>query len=509
MKKCFHLCLISFSILLCTSCSVSKFIPDNGYLLDQVLIESDLKSIKTSDLENYIRQNPNSKWFNLVKVPMGIYILSGSDDPKGINRFLRKIGDAPVIYDKELAEKTRMEIEKAVRNTGYIRASVVLDEEIKKNRIKLSYKIKTDKPYTIGKFRYDINDANLESHLLGDSAKSIIRVGMPLDVSLLNNERQRITQLLQNSGYYKFHKDYIVFQADTVRNSYNADVTLRILPYQADKSNNGQIHEQYRIGDINFIVGREISGVDNERLKDYDCLELEGATIFYAEDRYLRPKTLLNFNRIKKGGLYAERDVQSSYVSLGRLGALKFSNISFQERETDSLKWLDTYITIAKGRNQLVDFEIDGTNSGGDLGAAASISYQHRNFFRGSENFTIRLRGAYEAVTGLEGDYASKSYLEYGVETSLTFPEFKFPFLSTAFKRKVRATSEVNLAYNAQYRPEFLRTSASAAWRYRWVNKRSQHRFSLIDVNYLYIPSASMSSAFRDYLNELFLLNSL
>ncbi|MGL4852437.1 MAG: BamA/TamA family outer membrane protein [Phocaeicola sp.] len=508
MKKCLlpHFLLL---ILLCTSCSVAKFIPENEYLLDNTQITSDTKQVKPTDFEGYVRQTPNSRWFNSLKVPMYIYALSGTDSTQSVNRFLKKLGDEPVIYNQEMAERSRAEIEKAVQNMGYIRASVTLDENIKKNKLKLAYKIRAGKPYSIQNYYYEIQDSLLKEYLLADTTNFLLREGMPLDVNLLNQERQRITKLLQNNGYYKFHKDYITFQADTIRNSYKVDLTLRILPFLGNKEVESQVHEQYRIGKLSFIADKEINPVNSEILQQYDSLSMEGAHIYYAKEHYLRPKTLLNFNRIRPGELYSEQDVQNSYVSLGRLGALKYSNITFEERITDNQKYLDTYVTMAKGRNQSVAFEVEGTNSAGDLGAAASVSYHHQNLFRGSENFTIRLRGAYEAVTGLEGDYASDSYLEYGVETTLTFPEFKFPFLSSEFKKQVRASSELSLKYNPQKRPEFLRTSASASWRYRWVNNRSQHRFSLIDVNYLYIPNSSMSSTFVDYLLELAANNSL
>ena len=39
-----------------------------------------------------LRWNPNAKWFNLVKIPMRTYCVSGVDSTKWINRFFRKIG---------------------------------------------------------------------------------------------------------------------------------------------------------------------------------------------------------------------------------------------------------------------------------------------------------------------------------------------------------------------------------------------------------------------------------
>ena len=174
----------------------------------------------------------------------------------------------------------------------------------------------------------------------------------------------------------------------------------------------------------------------------------------------------------------------------------------------DSSYWLDATVLLTKGKNQSLSFEIEGTNSAGDLGAAASLTFQHRNVFRGSETFSFKVRGAYEAITGLQEGYANEDYREYGIETSLNFPEFKFPFLSSDFKRKIRATSEVGIDFTSQLRPEFTRTLASASWSYRWVDKKtSQHRFDLLKVNYVYVPWKSNN--FREYLENLSDRNSI
>ena len=133
MKKLGLYTFIAIITLLC-SCSVNKFIPENKYLLDEVSITSDTKEVQPSLFTSYIRQNANSKWFNLVKVPMRIYCLSGSDSTNSFNRFLRRLGDEPVIYDQLITEKSKQEIEKAVKNMGYMRATVHLDTETKKKK---------------------------------------------------------------------------------------------------------------------------------------------------------------------------------------------------------------------------------------------------------------------------------------------------------------------------------------------------------------------------------------
>jgi outer membrane protein assembly factor BamA len=223
---------------------------------------------------------------------------------------------------------------------------------------------------------------------------------------------------------------------------------------------------------------------------------------------YLRPNTLAEFNYLQPQQVYREQDVQNTYASMGRLRALKYTNINFSEVNLNDSTQLDANILMTKGKNQSLSFEIEGTNSAGDLGAAASMTFQHRNVFKGSETFTMKVRGAYEAITGLQEGYENDDYKEYGVEASLNFPEFKFPFLSSDFKRKIRATSEVGMTFNSQIRPEFTRTLASASWSYKWVdNKRSQHRFDLLNINYIYVPWKSDN--FKAYLENLTDRNSI
>ena len=506
MKSIRHHIYILFVALLC-SCSANKFIPQGHYLLDEVDIVSDTKEVQPSLFTTYIRQNPNARWFNLVKVPMRIYCLSGKDSTKWGNRFVRKLGDAPVVYNPGIAEKSRSEMEKAVRNMGYMRAKVSLDTETKKNKLKLCYRIEAGRPYTIRHITYDINDLLINEYIEKDSANTFLYRNMPFDVVALDNERQRITKLLQNKGYYKFNKDFLVYQADTVRNTYEVDLTMRLLPYQRRKEDVPTSHRQYTIRNVNFLADENVGLIEND-YSAYDSLHHKGLNIYYKERPYLRPNVLANFNRISPKEFYKEQSVQDTYTAMGRLRALKYTNIRFNEVQDNDSTQLDANLLLTPGKNKSMSFEIEGTNSAGNLGAAASLTFQHRNVFRGSETFTMKVRGAYESITGLQEGYESDDYKEYGVETSLNFPEFKFPFLSADFKRKIRATSEVGIDFNSQIRPEFIRTLASASWSYRWTDKRrSQHRFDLLDVSYIYVPWKSDN--FRAYLENLTDRNSI
>lgn len=498
---------ISMLSLSCVGCSVSKFIPKNQYLLNDFKIESDNKEVKPSQMNVYVRQHPNAKWFSLFKFPMYMYSASGKDSTKWVNRFLKRIGEVPVIYSREAAEESRAEIQKAVQNMGYMGAQVDLKEETDGNKIKVYYMIRSGEPYIVDQITYDIFDGKVRDYLEADSTRSQLYPGMRFDVNRLDEERQRITQLLQNRGYFRFNKDYIVFQADTMLNTYKVGLTMKLQPFQSKEKNKQEKHPQYTIRKVHYLLDADFATLSKNELKGLDSICSGGVNLYYKDKLFLRPRVLTDYNYLNTGKLYRNRDVQTTYSALSRLHILKYSNIRFEEIMQNDSTYLDAYISLSKNKNKSLSFEIEGTNSAGDLGAAASVSYTHRNLFKGSETFTIKLRGAYEAVTGLEG-YTNSNYMEYGVESSLNFPEFMFPFLSSDFKRRIKATSEVNVKYNWQIRPEFERTLAAASWSYRWTKRqKATHRFDLLDINYIYMPYTS--TAFDAYLDNMDKVNPL
>jgi outer membrane protein assembly factor BamA len=132
-----------------------------------------------------------------------------------------------------------------------------------------------------------------------------------------------------------------------------------------------------------------------------------------------------------------------------------------------------------------------------------SITYQNRNIFRGSELFSVELRGAYEAITGLEG-YNDEDFVEWSAETRLQFPRFIAPFVSKDMRRRSTASSELSLSWDMQNRPEFHRRVFSAAWRYRWSSpdRRTNYRLDVPEINYVYMPW--ISETFKhDYLDSV------
>ena len=455
------LCLL---LMMLSACSASRFIPEGHYMLENVTVKSDDKKVDVSLLKGYIRQHPNAKWFSLIKAPMAPYLLSGRDTTRRINRFLQRIGEAPVIFDTVQANRSAENMLAAIQNMGYLEATICQQYQIKKQKLKLTYALSPGPRYRVSSLDYQIDDPVVDSLIMSDKGNSRLYSGMPFDVNVLDAERSRMSTLLQNNGYYKFNKEYVRYIADTCVGNYEVGLKVLIPLYRPSAQDSLRLHERYTVRQIAFVnnLGRMESSYDTTGVTK---MVYNGYPFYYKGRLGLRPAVFIDNNKIVSGKYYSERDVQQTYANLGRLGSILYSNVRMEEVDTFS-RQLDCYISVNQNRPRSFGAELEGTNSAGDLGAALSLSYQNRNLFRGSELLSVKLRGAFEAITGLEG-YSDQNYFEISAEVGLTFPQFKL-FHFGKKRHIVQPTSEISVLYDSQNRPEFHRRVLTSALRYRW-----------------------------------------
>lgn len=495
----FFLLLLSV-VAAVTSCAPERFLSDDELLLDRVVVSSADADVSTSQLSGYVRQHPNARWFSLFKVPLGVYCISGRDSTRRINRFFQRIGEAPVVYDSMQAEGGRKNIEDAVRNMGYLNAEVQLAKRRKKQKLALDYRIIPNERYIVSEVRRRVDDPILDSIITSEWSQSLLHEGMPFDINQLEQERRRITSQLQNTGYQRFNKSHVRFDADTTLGGQRVRLTLRVPLYRETIDDTLRLHPRYRLGRILYLTDVERSALQRDTV-GLDSVVLLDGHFYQRGHQTLKPAFVLGKSELHAGELYRENDVQSTYSNLSSLSALLGANI-VMEPSADAEDELDAYVSLLTAKQHSVSAELEGTNSAGDLGAALSLGYQNRNVFRRSAMFSLKVRGAFEAIKGLEG-YADQNYIEYGAEADLNFPEFRFPFLSRKFRHSIKAQSIASLMFDSQDRPEFHRRVLTAAWRYRWnrANMKRQHRVDFIDLNYVFMPW--ISETFRkEYLSD-------
>ena len=483
-------------------CSSSKHVQSGDYLLDKIIIDvnDSTHTVDVGEMSAYVRQTPNHKMLWSIKFRLGIYNLSGMDSTKWWNKWMRRLGEAPVIYDSTLMSSSVDQLKKALVNKGFLDADVKADTKIdeKKKKINVTYSLDPGIPHVIDNISYVFQDSVFRDVVMKDSFKFVIKKGDLLDRSNLELQREIVTDILKDNGFYGMSKEYITFNADTTEGSKRVDLTMlvnhsknrdeQLVNYSKTKF---YIKKVFVITDFDPAASFTMEEIINASSNDY----YKGLDILYGPaGKYLRQEVISENCYLRPGEIFRKSDVEKTYQSFARFGILKFINIKFEDAgEAGDMAFLNAYVLLTPGKSQSVSFEIEGTNSEGDLGVAVGVTYSHRNIGKGSETLSAKLRGAYESLSGnLEGLIHNR-YMEYSLDLGLTFPKFKAPFLSESFKKRINAVTEINLTMSYQERPEYTRIVSTAGWSYRWYKNRqnNMYLFTPIDINYVYLPEST------------------
>lgn len=496
MKKALFIKLLfTIGTLLLFSCSATKYVPEDEYLLNTVKIVRDKDKTIADNAELYVKQQANSKWLNLYKPSLYIYSLSGRDTTKWINRTLRRMGEAPVIYNREKADDSRLNIQRMMQNEGFLHASVKsypVPVKKKNNQIDVYYYLKENQRYTIGEIDSRINDDIIAGIIKENESKTLLATGQYFSISNLDAERSRIVALLKDSGYYKFTKDMITFVADTAKYSLNVNLTMNILKNEV----NCQSFRRYTINKIVYVSEPNI--FKNMAVQECDTMQWGIYTLLYNDKPYLRRSKLEDCTFVVPGEFYNLSNVNKTYNSFAQLSALRHTSLHMVEHPDTAL--LDCYIIFEKNKRYSAEAELEITNTKkdgvsnafavsmdnffGNFGLTSSVAFSNRNLFRGSELLSFRLSWTWETIKGLS-DYLRENFIEYDAELSLKSKGLFAPIIP-AMKD---IPSIVSLKYNSQRRPEYDRLNASASLSFVWNNTAHiTHKLEIPGVNYIYVP---------------------
>ncbi len=492
--------IVATVCIILTGCSSSRHVPDGSYLLDKVNIRLDsvgkTEQLDVTEMQAYLRQTPNHRMLWSIKFRLGFYNMSGNDSTNWWNRWMRKLGEPPVIYDPELSEASSSQLLQYLASKGYFNAAVDVDsvKNDKKKKIELTYNLAPGPRKVISRMEYEFPDSAVEAIVMADSSRFLTYPGQPLSRDILENQRTLVADALRNKGYFRFGKESITFVADTTEGSSDVELLMKINPPSGTEKERMDVYSRFIIRSVTVIADADAIDAENPALAvGKDSVNYHGIEILYADSRYLRPSVIADNCYLSPGDVFAQRNVDRTYRAFSRLGILKFINVSFVPvGHIGDEGLLDVYVMLTPGKSQTASVELEGTNSEGDLGVAVGLTYSHRNIGRGSETFTGKLRGSYESLSGnLEG-LLNNRYMEYSVDLGLSMPEFKAP-ISRRIRRRIQASTEMNFSMNYQERPEYTRVISTAGWSYKWVDarKNNRHTFTPIDINYVYLPAST------------------
>lgn len=524
-----------------SSCSPTRKLGDNEYLLTKNVIQNDSKVVSKSDLESFLRQKPNRRIFgfyrfhlqvhNLVnreKLEKRVDVLTEKNNKRNARRklkgktpkdrrrsfweWLADIGEEPVVYDALTSRKSAEQLQIYLQGKGHFNA-LVADSVVfntKRKKAKAIYTIRSQRPYSVRKINYRIDDSRLAR--LAKPARGrevVLKDGMNYDVEKFQEERERIERNLKSNGYYAFSDDYVRLEVDSNLGTHQVDVTLFIAdPQSTDTTNalDGK-HQMYRIRDIYVHTDYDQKSLGKV---EYDTLIYNGIHFVYKGKFRHRPEMLLDKIFFKTGDIYRIKRGELTYRYLSGLRAYKFINIAYgEDTDKDGAKVLDCYINLTPGLRQAYAIELQGTNTEGNLGISGSFVYKNKNLFRGAEILQFRFTGGLESqvvASNIQDQNINGvlpfNTIELNPEISLVFPKLLVPFRPHRIIRYGDPKSIISVGYNYQQRPDYTRSIFNAKFGYQWMQSQyARHFLNPLEVNFVNIYNEA--PAFRERINSL------
>lgn len=428
------------------------------------------------------------------------------------NWLMKSVGEAPALLDSSKLSASRRNLSNFMLKKGYfdnvVTDSVVLDTAHKKAH--LFYTIYTHQRYYIDTFLIKTEDKGILKPLGYSSNQTLIKQGDPADLNVLDEERNRLVTFLKDRGYFDMNKEYFTFRIDSnyagkrkpvntlltdstkkpgtdtglniikdtmsiaqrQRLEHGVKLTMniaRVPMVQGDSTYLGN-HKRYLINQI-YIFTDHANGND---ISKYDSIHYKEHIILFSGRPSMRPRELLQHIYINRGNYYRAREVEATYKKLSSLGIYRNTNINFKPNVSDpKAPYLDCFITMDPLKRQTYVVEANGTNRGGNLGIAGSVSYKNKNLFRGAEALKISLKGGIEAQQLLTnqddatvgetvgiGEFKplnTFNTIEFGPEVSLTIPKLLLPFNVYKFSKNSSPKTIFTASLNLQRRPDFSR----------------------------------------------------
>ncbi len=496
-----------FSVLLLSSCNPTKYVPEGETLLNEYHVVVNNEGVKKNDLLPYIKQKPNKKIFG-TRFHLGLYNLSNINKQRWPHKWLREIGEEPVVFDPYATVKTKDQIKSYVASKGYFDGQVMETVESANRRSNVFYNIDLLPAYTIRNLYYEISDSLLKKLCFYDTLNCIIERGKPYEVEVLQAERSRFERFVRDHGFYGFSGEHIYFRVDSAVGNRQVDIYYGIKNFtKIDEFNRITLvpHSIYRVKNIyiypDFVPKDALEGGESY-INSLDTVNYRG--YYFVSSK---PKSDIKYDLIiqslyfKPESTFNVTNSEQSQAHLLTLKVFRLVTIFFTDSKepvkTERAElWLDCNIQLTLLSQQSFKVELEGTNSEGDLGGALNLIYQHKNLLHGAELFSMKLKGAYEAFTQLNSSHGSTQ--EYGVETSLRLPKFLLPFLEKeSFIKKYNPTTTFLAAYNYQAMPVFTRTMATATFGYGWkAGNYQEHIINPLQLHLVKLPKESIDSAF-------------
>lgn len=553
---------------LISACDPTRRLTEHQYLVDKVDVTNHKQTgILKEEFEAFYRQKPNRKlfhkfhvfvvWYNLFdnekiahrKIARNMKYdkinaerlrkneaknlqrkaknkrekqvkLKDKDTPLLIES-VRDIGEPAVVFDSAQSARTCVQLSKFLFSKGFfnnrVTDSIVFFKGTRKAHV--LYRLQPGLPYRVSSISTEIQDTAFARMLKEHSTETLLHAGMQYNETILQAERQRITDLAANNGYYFFENAYISYDADTAFANHTLSLKMRVEQYSSgngDQRDESSVtnHPKYKIKEVYIITEPTIGDVHRLYFKDTVVSSRKKLKFLLNAPLAYKRKIISMNTDLYPGQLYRRDTATQTYKQLLGLGLFRVS-IQFFPLPGKAHE-LECYIVLNPLQKQSLTAETEGTNTSGNLGVDGNILYQNRNLFKGAELLEVKLQAAviaqkqFNAASDGTNLQSTFNTIQFGPEIRFSVPRAFFPFSLLPFKKNQEPRTYVKTSVNYQTRPQFSRNITNAEYGFTFKSQNKQFKHELVPFE-VYMVRARLDKAFEADLksyNDAFLLNS-
>lgn len=428
-------------------------------------------------LKDLLRPEPNLSIFGMRP---RLWLHNKIREPKkdkGFRHWLKyKVGNPPVLLSDVQPALISQSLDEKLFNIGFFTSEVEYKIDQKKKTSEIIYEASISDSYKIRKVVYPDDTGKIASIIDSVSSKSVMQKDDRFSLEMLDEERQRLQNVMKDKGYYHFSGSNLIFEIDSTVGERKLDIYLLL-----KKNVPEEALQQYKINRIEIYPDYSFAQFDSVRKGKKIRVD---SMNYYERDQKINPQAITRAILMKPDQLYSrERHTKSLNRIIG-LGIFRYVDVRFHEDSVSNL--LNARFLLSPLKKKSIRMQVEMVSKSNNfLGPGIDLTYTNRNIFGGAELLNISLNSSFETQISGQQNKPLNSF-EVGLEGSLTIPRFLTPF---NFNNEYRFVPKTKLSLGGSFmdRVDYFRLH-STTFTYSFLWKETlmvKHDFSPVDINYV------------------------
>ena len=530
--------------MLFNACDSVKRVAQNQHLLTKNTITINGESVTNDTISNLLYQKPNSRLpIPFTTIPLKLYIYNSArpnidsvlnarfysnpkkmarkskllsrkqldkylDSKKSFNSWLKRTGEAPVIIDTSLTNKSIVKIENYYKTNGWFNATA--DYKINKGddkKASIDYIIETKNAYKFDTVSSNIKSPVVEKIYNQFKEESLIKSGSQYRINDVYNEADRIVELMRDNGVYHFSQDYIEFEGDTIfgNNKMNIETIIENRLIREDEISRREPFKVFKVKDVNIYTN---SSFKNRNQSTNDTTYYDGYNIYSIGKLKYKPKALTNSIFITPNTVFKDKNRPLTSRKISDLRTFKYPNITYVEN-TDTTLTANIFLTPLKKFE--LEFSAEALQSNiQTIGFSINPSLLIRNVFNSAE--TLEISGFTSIGSSKDASNIKDQFFdinEIGANLKLTIPRLFSPFNTEKIIPKYMFPStRLTVATSSQTNIGLDKQTFTGSFNYRWYpNNTITNKLDLFNIQF--VKNLNTANYFNVYDNSFDSLNEI